>query len=186
MIRAAHQRTGFNIQRIKDFREVEMVFTEEQAKQEASRCLACGICSECHLCVDACKREAIDHQQAEVVEELRVGSIILSPGYDCFNPELKPELGYGRYPNVVTSMEFERMLSASGPFGGHITRRNDHREPKKIAFIQCVGSRNEESPNCSRICCQNAVKNALQILDECKKARIEQTVPTPAPVGEES
>ena len=109
-------------ERIKDFREVEMALTEEQAKQEASRCLACGICSECHLCVEACKREAIDHQQAEVVEELRVGSVILSPGYDCFNPELRPELGYGRYPNVVTSMEFERMLSASGPFGGHVTQ----------------------------------------------------------------
>jgi heterodisulfide reductase subunit A-like polyferredoxin len=148
-------------ERIKDFREVEMVLTEEQAKQEASRCLACGICSECHLCVDACKREAIDHQQAEVVEELRVGSIILSPGYDCFNPELKPELGYGRYPNVVTSMEFERMLSASGPFGGHITRRNDHREPKKIAFIQCVGSRDHDRDYCSSVCCMYAVKEAV-------------------------
>jgi heterodisulfide reductase subunit A-like polyferredoxin len=148
-------------ERIKDFREVEMVLTEEQARQEASRCLACGICSECHLCVDACKRDAIDHQQAEVVEELQVGSIILSPGYECFNPALRPELGYGRYPNVVTSMEFERMLSASGPFGGHITRRNDHREPKKIAFIQCVGSRDHDRDYCSSVCCMYAVKEAV-------------------------
>ena len=100
-------------ERIRDFREVEMVLTEEQAKQEAARCLACGICSECHLCVQVCKREAIDHQQADVVEELEVGSVILSPGYALYRPELSPELGYGRYPNVVTSMEFERMLSAS-------------------------------------------------------------------------
>ncbi len=148
-------------ERIKDFREVEMVLTEEQAKKEASRCLACGICSECHLCVEACKRGAIDHQQAEVVEELKVGSVILSPGYDCFNPEVRPELGYGRYPNVVTSMEFERMLSASGPFGGHVTRRNDHREPKKIAFIQCVGSRDHEHDYCSSVCCMYAVKEAV-------------------------
>jgi heterodisulfide reductase subunit A-like polyferredoxin len=148
-------------ERIKDFREVEMVLTEEQAKQEASRCLACGLCSECHLCVEACKREAIDHQQAEVVDELEVGSVILSPGYDCFNPEAKPELGYGRYPNVVTSMEFERMLSASGPFGGHLTRQNDHREPKKIAFIQCVGSRDRDRDYCSSVCCMYAVKEAV-------------------------
>jgi heterodisulfide reductase subunit A-like polyferredoxin len=149
------------VERIKDFREVEMVLTEEQAKQEASRCLACGICSECHLCVDACKADAIDHQQAEVVEELGVGSVILSPGYDCFNPELRPELGHGRYSNVVTSMEFERMLSASGPFGGHITKRSDHREPKKIAFIQCVGSRDHDRDYCSSVCCMSAVKEAV-------------------------
>jgi heterodisulfide reductase subunit A-like polyferredoxin len=159
------QRTAISSQpaaeRIRDFREVEMVFTEEQAKQEASRCLACGICSECHLCVEACKRGAIDHQQAEVVEELGVGSVILSPGYDCFDPELRPELGYGRYPNVVTSMEFERMLSASGPFGGHVTRRNDHREPKKVAFIQCVGSRDHIRDYCSSVCCMYAVKEAV-------------------------
>jgi heterodisulfide reductase subunit A-like polyferredoxin len=148
-------------ERVKDFREVEMALTEEQAKQEASRCLACGICSECHLCVEACKREAIDHQQAEVVEELGVGSVILSPGYDCFNPEGRPELGYGRYPNVVTSMELERMLSASGPFGGHITRRMDHREPKRIAFIQCVGSRDHDRDYCSSVCCMYAVKEAV-------------------------
>jgi len=148
-------------ERIKDFREVELVLTEEQAKQEASRCLACGLCSECHLCVEACKREAIDHQQAEVMEELEVGSIILSPGYDCFNPETRPELGYGRYPNVVTSMEFERMLSASGPLGGHVTRPSDHREPKKVAFIQCVGSRDRDRDYCSSVCCMVAVKEAV-------------------------
>jgi len=67
--------------------------------------------------VQVCKREAIDHQQADGVEELEVGSVILSPGYSLYRPELSPELGYGRYPNVVTSMEFERMLSASGPWG---------------------------------------------------------------------
>jgi heterodisulfide reductase subunit A-like polyferredoxin len=157
-------------ERIRDFREVEMVLTEEQAKQEASRCLACGICSECHLCVEACKRGAIDHQQAEVVEEVGVGSVILSPGYDCFDPELRPELGYGRYPNVVTSMEFERMLSASGPFGGHVTRRNDHREPKKVAFIQCVGSRDHNRDYCSSVCCMYAVKEAVIFKEHHPKA----------------
>ena len=153
-------------ERIRDFREVELVLTEEQAKQEASRCLACGICSECHLCVKVCKREAIDHQQADVLEELEVGSVILSPGYSLYNPELSPELGYGRYPNVVTSMEFERMLSASGPWGGHITRRSsDHREPKKIAFLQCVGSREKGHDYCSSVCCMYATKEAMLAME---------------------
>jgi heterodisulfide reductase subunit A-like polyferredoxin len=153
-------------ERIRDFREVELVLTEEQAKQEAARCLACGICSECHLCVQVCKREAIDHQQAPVEEEIEVGSVILSPGYSLYQPELSPELGYGRYANVVTSMEFERMLSASGPWGGHVTRRSsDHREPKKIAFLQCVGSREKEHDYCSSVCCMYATKEAMLAME---------------------
>jgi len=153
-------------ERIRDFREVELVYTEEQAKQEASRCLSCGICSECHLCVLACKREAIDHQQAPVDEVLEIGSVILSPGYSLYRAELSPELGYGRYANVVTSMEFERMLSASGPWGGHITRRSkDHREPKKIAFLQCVGSREKERDYCSSVCCMYATKEAMLAME---------------------
>jgi heterodisulfide reductase subunit A-like polyferredoxin len=153
-------------ERIQDFREVELVLSEEQARREAARCLACGICSECHLCVQVCKREAIDHQQADVVEELEVGSVILSPGYSLYRPELSPELGYGRYPNVVTSMEFERMLSASGPWGGHVTRRSpDHREPRKIAFLQCVGSREKEHDYCSSVCCMYASKEAMLAME---------------------
>jgi heterodisulfide reductase subunit A-like polyferredoxin len=153
-------------ERIKNFREVELVLNEEQAKQEAARCLACGICSECHLCVQVCKREAIDHQQAPMEEEVEVGSVILSPGYSLYRPELSPELGYGRYANVVTSMEFERMLSASGPWGGHVTRRSsDHREPKKIAFLQCVGSREKEHDYCSSVCCMYATKEAMLAME---------------------
>ena len=153
-------------ERIRDFREVELALTEEQAKQEAARCLSCGICSECHLCVQVCKREAIDHQQADVEEELEVGSVILSPGYSLYRAELSPELGYGRYPNVVTSMEFERMLSASGPWGGHVTRRSsDHQEPKKIAFLQCVGSREKERDFCSSVCCMYATKEAMLAME---------------------
>jgi len=153
-------------ERIQDFREVELVLSEEQAKREAARCLACGICSECHLCVQVCKREAIDHQQAPVEEEIEVGSVILSPGYSLYRAELSPELGYGRYPNVVTSMEFERMLSASGPWGGHVTRRSsDHREPKRIAFLQCVGSREKEHDYCSSVCCMVATKEAMLAME---------------------
>jgi len=153
-------------ERIRDFREVELVLTEEEARKESSRCLSCGICSECHLCVKVCKREAIDHQQADVFEEIEVGSVILAPGYSLYNPKLSPELGYGRYQNVITSMEFERMLSASGPFGGHITRKSsDHKEPKKIAFIQCVGSRQKDMDYCSSVCCMYATKEAMLALE---------------------
>jgi heterodisulfide reductase subunit A2 len=160
-------------ERIRDFREVELVLTEEQAKREAARCLACGICSECHLCVQVCKREAIDHQQAPVDEEVEVGSVILSPGYSLYRPELSPELGYGRYANVVTSMEFERMLSASGPWGGHLSRRSsDHGEPKKIAFLQCVGSREKEHDYCSSVCCMYATKEAMLAMEHIPEVEI--------------
>ncbi len=148
-------------ERVRDFREVERSLTEEAAREEASRCLACGVCSECHLCVSVCKAGAIDHRQTEHEEELLVGSVILAPGYSLYDPALSPELGYGRYPNVVTSMEYERMLSASGPFGGHVTRPSDHAEPKKIAFLQCVGSRNKERGYCSSVCCMYAIKEAV-------------------------
>ncbi|MBU4370344.1 MAG: FAD-dependent oxidoreductase [Proteobacteria bacterium] len=148
-------------ERVRDFREVELALTEDEAKREASRCLACGICSECHLCVHVCKAGAIDHQETVCEEEILVGSVILAPGYSLYKPELSPELGYGRYPNVVTSMEYERMLSASGPFGGHVTRPSDHSEPKRIAFLQCVGSRNKDSGYCSSVCCMYAIKEAV-------------------------
>ncbi|MBU2028046.1 MAG: FAD-dependent oxidoreductase, partial [Proteobacteria bacterium] len=147
--------------RVRNFREVVLSLTEAEARREAKRCLSCGICSECHLCVRVCKAGAMDHQEAVREEEIVVGSVILAPGYSLYNPQLSPELGYGRYPNVVTSMEFERMLSASGPFGGHVTRPSDHVEPKRIAFLQCVGSRNKDNDYCSSVCCMYAIKEAV-------------------------
>ncbi|MBI4633214.1 MAG: FAD-dependent oxidoreductase [Deltaproteobacteria bacterium] len=152
-------------ERIRDFREVELSLTEAEARREAARCLECGICSECHLCVRVCKAGAIDHQDAAREEELSVGSVIAAPGYSLYDPGLSPELGYGRYANVVTSMEFERMLSASGPFGGHVTRPSDHREPKKIAFLQCVGSRDKDHDYCSSVCCMYATKEAVLAME---------------------
>jgi heterodisulfide reductase subunit A-like polyferredoxin len=152
-------------ERTKDFREVELPLTEEQARAEAARCLSCGLCSECYRCVEACKAEAIDHNQVAVEEELCVGAVILSPGYSLYNPEHSPEFGYGRYPNVLTSMEFERMLSASGPTQGHISRPSDHREPKRIAFLQCIGSRDQGHDYCSSVCCMYATKEAMLAME---------------------
>ncbi|MGA9350931.1 MAG: FAD-dependent oxidoreductase [Anaerolineae bacterium] len=147
-------------ERTRDFREVELGLTEEQAHVEALRCLRCGLCSECYQCVLACKVGAIDHQQAPDRVELQVGAVVLAPGYQLFDPERYSALGYGRYPNVITSMQFERLLSASGPTGGHVARPSDHEEPKRIAFLQCIGSRDREHDYCSAVCCMYATKEA--------------------------
>jgi heterodisulfide reductase subunit A-like polyferredoxin len=151
--------------RVGDFREVELRLDEEQALAEAGRCLRCGLCSECYQCVLACKAHAIDHQQAPHEETVQVGAVILAPGYQLFDAAQAGELGYGRYANVVTSMQFERLLSASGPTAGHITRLSDHTEPRRIAFLQCVGSRDKDHDYCSSICCMYATKEAMLALD---------------------
>jgi heterodisulfide reductase subunit A-like polyferredoxin len=151
--------------RVGDFREVELCLSEEQALTEAQRCLSCGLCSECYQCVLACKAHAIDHQQAPYEQTMEVGAVVLAPGYQLFDAARAAELGYGRYANVVHSMEFERLLSASGPTAGHITRRSDHVAPKRIAFLQCIGSRDKEHDYCSSVCCMYATKEAMLALE---------------------
>jgi heterodisulfide reductase subunit A-like polyferredoxin len=145
-----------------DFREVEKGYSEAEAVREAQRCVQCATCCECLLCVKACEAKAIDHAMPlETVDRLKVGAVVLAPGFDLFDAKLKQEFGYGRFPNVVSSLEFERILSASGPFTGQILRPSDHEHPKKIAFIQCVGSRDEERNYCSSVCCMYATKEAV-------------------------
>jgi heterodisulfide reductase subunit A-like polyferredoxin len=154
-------------QRVGSFREVEKGFTEEQALAEAERCLNCGLCSECKECVEACKQNAIDHLMGERTVELEVGSVVLTTGFEEFDARRKGEFGWGRYPNVVTSVQFERMLSAAGPFEGHIVRLSDRREAKRVAWIQCVGSRDSKCGNeyCSSICCMASTKQAMVAQD---------------------
>jgi heterodisulfide reductase subunit A-like polyferredoxin len=153
--------------RLSSFDEVEKGLTEEQALAEAERCLNCALCSECNQCVEACEQHAIDHAMKERTIELQVGSVILTPGFKEFDAERKGEFGYGRYTNVVTSVQFERMLSAAGPFEGHVIRLSDGREAKRIAWIQCVGSRDSACGNeyCSSICCMMATKQAMVASD---------------------
>ncbi len=124
---------------------------------DPERCIGCGICAE------ECKAKAVAYDQKERVFEIQVGSIIVSPGFEEFNARLKPEYGYGVYQNVVTSIEFERMLSATGPYFGTVLRPSDGDIPEKIAFIQCVGSRDEHCGNeyCSSVCCMYSVKEAI-------------------------
>ena len=150
--------------RVGDFTEVQLGFTEEQARKEAERCLNCAVCSECYLCVEACAAKAVVHEQQPVERTIEVGSVILAPGFHAFEPEVYDTYGYGRLPNVITSMEFERILSASGPFEGHLVRPSDKKEPKSIAWLQCVGSRDIHKGAhgyCSGVCCMYAIKEAV-------------------------
>ncbi len=117
----------------------------------------------CGLCEKNCPAGAINYEDKAVEEVVDVGAIILAPGFDVFDARLKKEYGYGEYKNVVTSLEFERFLSATGPYGGHVLRPSDQKTPKKIAFLQCVGSRDEKVGNtfCSSVCCMYAMKQAI-------------------------
>ncbi len=150
-------------ERVRSFAEVAASFTEAEARAEAERCLACGVCSECYRCVEACKPDAIRHSFKDTYSDLNVGAIVLATGFDEFDPSVKHELGYGRHKDVITSIEFERILSASGPYAGHVQRPSDGKAPKRIAFLQCVGSRDEQCGNgyCSSVCCMYAIKEAV-------------------------
>ena len=161
MQRQIHMQALDPVTRGKTFAEVHVGYTEEEAVAEAKRCLACGICCDCHLCEAACEAHAIDYSQREQNIELNVGAVVLAPGYEIFDARLKKDLGYGRFPNVLTALEFERVLSASGPYSGHVLRPFDRKEPKRIAFLQCVGSRDSENDYCSSVCCMYATKEAI-------------------------
>ncbi|HHW43317.1 MAG TPA: CoB--CoM heterodisulfide reductase iron-sulfur subunit A family protein [Desulfotomaculum sp.] len=134
-------------------------------------------CIECGSCEEACQAGAIDHSMEEETIELKVGAIVLCPGFERFDPSELAYYGYGRFPNVLTSLEFERILSASGPFQGHLVRPSDNREPRRIAWIQCVGSRNcrIEHGYCSSVCCMYAIKEAV-IAKEHSKEPLETTI----------
>jgi heterodisulfide reductase subunit A-like polyferredoxin len=160
--------------RTSSFEEVGLGYTEEEAKAEAARCLACGVCSECLCCYYKCGLSAIHHDMVETQEEVKVGSIILSPGFEVYNARLSQEYGLGRYPNVVNALQFERILSASGPTMGHVNRPSDGKVPGKVAFLQCVGSRDQRHPYCSAVCCMYATKEAI-IAKEHEK-EIEPTI----------
>jgi len=122
-----------------------------------------GNCLRCLECVEACPTGAISHEEAEEMVELKVGAVILSPGFEFFDPVQRGEFGYGIYTNVFTSLQFERMLSASGPYAGRLVRPSDRITPKRVAFIQCVGSRDPARwrEYCSAVCCMYATKQSI-------------------------
>jgi heterodisulfide reductase subunit A len=138
---------------------------------DREKCIGCGTCYE------ICKAKAVEYDQKDSAVTLEVGSIILAPGFESFDAKLKSEYGYGRFLNVVTSIEFERILSASGPYGGLVLRPSDGEIPKKIAFIQCVGSRDFQLGNiyCSAACCMYGMKEAV-IAKEHTPAKLDATI----------
>jgi len=125
-------------------------------------CLNQGDWIACERCRRACPREAIDLERHTRERALDVGAVVVATGFDEFDPHRLRNYGYGVYPNVVTSLELERLLNASGPTLGHVVRPSDHRPPRQVVYVQCVGARGEAGrPYCSRFCCMNAVKDAL-------------------------
>ena len=117
----------------------------------------------CQICVPVCRSRAIDFSQTARVEELAIGAVVLAPGFGRVPESTLAKYGYGKHPDVVTSLEFERLLNPSGPYQGHVLCVSDQRHPKKIAFLQCVGSRDLGCDNgyCSSVCCMYAIKEAM-------------------------
>ncbi len=145
------------------FDEVDLGFSESAAQEEARRCLNCGVCCECMECIEVCEANAIDHNMQAEELEVKVGSIIVATGYDIMDPTPMKQFGYGKYPNVFTSLEFERLSNATGPTGGEIYIRDENgdftRTPKSVAILHCIGSRDVNYHEyCSRVCCMYALK----------------------------
>jgi len=154
-------------ERRRDMREIDVGYSEEDAVAEAQRCLNCGLCSDCRLCEKACGPGAIVRDMRPQTDVLHVGAVILTPGSDEIEASARGEYGHGHCANVLSSVQFERMLSASGPTEGTLVRPSDGGPVRRIAFIQCVGSRDSACGNgyCSAVCCMSATKEALVALE---------------------
>jgi heterodisulfide reductase subunit A len=128
----------------------------------------------CDKCIRACERQAINFDMTPETVEIDVGTIIVATGADVFDPSTLPNYGYGKYPNVITSLEFERLINAGGPSGGHLIRPSDKQIPKRVAFVQCVGSRSNrnERQYCSNVCCMNTIKDSLLIKEHWPETEI--------------
>lgn len=118
----------------------------------------------CDRCFQACSHKCIDFADKDQLLELEVGTIVVATGVDVYDPTSLTELGYGKFPNVITTLEFERLINAGGPSAGELIRPSDRQRPERVAFLQCIGSRSKRSnPYCSNVCCMNTIKDALLI-----------------------
>jgi heterodisulfide reductase subunit A len=152
-------------ERYHNFHEVDLTLTEEEAVLEAERCVRCGSCAECLECVVACERGAIDHNMLEKVEEFTVGTVILATGFKEFDAARIPELNYGKLDNIVSALEFERMINPSGPTVGKVLLKNG-KAPKSVAVVHCIGSRDAKyNEYCSRACCMYSLKLSQLVHD---------------------
>lgn len=147
------------------FAEIEPPLDEAAALAAAGGCLDCGVCSECNRCVEACPADAIDLNMHETVVEVDVGAVVVSTGFKLFAADLKPEYGWGRYPNVITGMQMDRLLAPTRPFNT-VLRPGDGKVPERIAYVSCTGSRDKTvgNPLCSKICCMYSVKQNQLIM----------------------
>jgi heterodisulfide reductase subunit A len=147
---------------------VPAAFVLDMAQCLGNNPIACGKCQE------ACEKKCIDYDEKDEIVELKVGTILVCTGMDVYDATGLPQLGYGRYEDVITSLEFERLVSASGPTTGQVTRISKPEPPKSVVFIQCVGSRDEKvgNPYCSRVCCMYTAKQAHLIREKLPKAAI--------------
>jgi heterodisulfide reductase subunit A-like polyferredoxin len=149
----------------RDFAEVEAPLTEDQARSGAGSCLDCGVCSECQECVKHCPAFAIRMDQRDQITELDVGSVVVSTGHKLFAADLKPEYGFGQFPNVITAMQMDRLLAPTRPFNT-VLRPGDGKVPDRIAYISCTGSRDKTvgNPLCSKFCCMYSIKQNQLIM----------------------
>ncbi len=153
-------------ERIHSMCEVTGPVSEEEAVEEAMRCLQCGVCSECNQCVYVCGPLAIDHNMVEEHLDLKVGAIIVATGFQMWDPHQLSQYSYGKSPNILTGMEFERLSSSGGPTGGEILTA-EGKKPESVAIIHCVGSRDHNAhPYCSRVCCMYSLKQAHLVRDK--------------------
>ena len=148
-----------------DFNEIEQPMTEAEALVAAGTCVDCGVCSECGLCVAACPADAINLNMHERVFEVEVGAVVISTGYKLFTADAKPEYGFGKYRNVITGMQMDRLLAPTRPFNT-VLRPSDGKVPERIAFVSCTGSRDQTvgNPLCSKICCMYSIKQNQLIM----------------------
>lgn len=154
----AHLQHRDPVESSRSFAEVSLGLSDQDVLREANRCLNCGGCSECMECVHACERNAISHDMKEEEIEVDVGTIILATGFDIMDPTPLKQYGYGRFPEVYTGLEFERLNNAVGPSGGQILMKNG-KKPESVGIIHCVGSRDVNFHEyCSRVCCMYALK----------------------------
>ncbi len=158
---------------LRDFAEIEAPMTEAEALAGASDCLDCGVCSECQECVTACPSDAIHLDMRERSEEVRVGAVVVATGYKLFAADLKPQYGYGRFKNVITGMQMDRLLAPTRPYNT-VLRPGDGKVPERIAYILCTGSRDEtvDNPLCSRFCCMYSIKQNQLIMGALPLAEV--------------
>ena len=163
--RAVEKGERHPLERIRDFLEVDLPFSEEEALASAANCLNCGICSECQQCRIACPADAIDFDQRAQLNDYVVGAVVVATGFRLFPAELIANFGFGRFANVISAMQMDRLVAPTRPYN-YVLRPGDGKTPDNIAYVLCTGSRDRtvNNPICSRVCCMASLKQAQLLL----------------------